>query len=329
MRPAAGIAPYLVQRVIGGLVTLWGITVVTFLLSRLAPGGPADAVLTEAFLAGERVDAAHAAEVEKVFGLDRPWPEQYVDWLGRSLRLDFGNSLADGESVRTKVGRAAGVSLVLQAVTLAVVFGLALPLGLWSALRRGSRRERGVGGLLLLLYSIPSFVLAAALLWYFESLPAYGYESLDEGSRQGWAALTDRARHLFLPVCCLAAGGVVVVSRYTRSGMLDALHQGFVRAARARGLREHVVVLRHVVRNGLVPVVTLLGFAFPALLSGSVIVEQIFSIPGLGTAMFDAIDRRDYPTVMAISTLTGVATLVGFLIADLAYLVLDPRIRLD
>ena len=329
MSPPPSIGRVLRRRLLWGLVTLWGITVVTFALSRLAPGGPADVLLSEAFRSGARVDDAHREQIERTFGLDRSLPAQYADWLSRSLRLDFGRSLSDGESVRTKVGRAAGVTIRLQALSLALVFGLALPLGVWAARRRGTLREQALSLSLVLVYSIPAFVAASFLLWCFPELPSYGHESMDATDEGGLAALVDALRHLTLPALCLAAAGVVVVSRYVREGVLEASQQDFVRAVRARGISESRILWRHVVRNGLIPVATLIGFVFPALVGGSVVVEQVFSIPGLGLLMFDAIGSRDYPTVMAIATLTGVATLVGFLVSDLLYVVLDPRIRLS
>jgi peptide/nickel transport system permease protein len=324
---------WLSRRLLLALPTLLGLTIVTFLLSRLAPGGP----LTDLLGAeeGRALTREQLETTERLLGLDRPLHEQYLSWLGRFARLDFGESLLpDHRPVREKIVAAFGVSVALQAAAVLLMYGLGIPLGILGAAREGSRFDRLLGAGLFLLHSMPTLLLGAVLIALFcsgplASLPMTGLST--PGLRPGSSgeALADLLRHAALPVTCLALAGLAGVARYARAGVLEALRQPYIQAARARGLPERRVLARHALRNGILPVVTMFASAFPSLVGGSVAVETLFSIPGLGRLSTDSILTRDYPTVMALSVIVGVATLLGFLVTDLLYVALRRRTELS
>lgn len=311
--------------------TFLGITLLTFALARWAPGDPLS-VGSEAPLGTatqEQVDAYRRAH-----GLDRPILEQYVRWLARVVALDFGVSSQDGREVRARIAEALPRTLLLALLALLLAYLVAVPLGVWSAVRPRSWLDRITTVATFALYSLPSFWVAVMLLLAFaggrvvELFPMQGLAS-DGADRLGTAArVADVAWHLVLPVACLSYGALAAISRYARSGLLDVVRQDFVRTARAKGLPERVVIFRHALRNSLLPLVTLVGVMLPQLLGGSVIVERIFGIPGMGLLAFEAVSQRDYPTVMGVTTLAALFTLVSVLATDLAYARLDPRIRL-
>jgi len=327
---------YLLRRLLWSLVTLWGISVVTFLVSRLAPGGPLDSYAAAAHQSGGSLGAEDLQQMERILGLDRSLPVQYGIWLRRSVTLDFGRSLVDGrEPVRTLLGRALAVSLPLQLAAICLIYLVGVPVGVWLAVHAGKVRERLAGLALFFLYSMPSFLLASLLIYTLCSghpwrwFKPFGLRSLDAGDMGAFASFVDLLRHAILPVVCLAYAGWAVVARYTRAGLREELGQDYIRAARSRGLPEHRVLYGHALRTGILPVVTLFGNVFPALLGGSVVIETLFSIQGMGSLAFHSVMAHDYPTVMALSVVVGAATLLGFLVSDLLTLWLDPRVRLS
>jgi peptide/nickel transport system permease protein len=258
---------------------------------------------------------------------------QYAKWLSRLLTFSFGYSNRDGRSVSTKIGEALPVTLLLGGLSMFFAYLFAVPLGVHSAVRRGSRSERLSTMLLFLLYSMPSFFLAMLLILLFcgsglwDWFPVNGLAT--PGSEQ-WSLMArffDRLWHLVLPVIAMSAGSVAVLSRYQRGAMLEVLQKQFILAARARGLSEKQVIVRHGLRNALLPTITLLGLHFPAIISGSVIIERIFDIPGMGLLTFEAFLQRDYPVIMGVTFIAAAVTLLGLLVSDLLYLAIDPRIR--
>jgi peptide/nickel transport system permease protein len=319
---------WLLRRLLLAVPTLLGITLVTFALSRLAPGGPLSAQLDT--LEGKPISTADKEAMNQLLGLDRPLPEQYATWLGRFVRLDFGESLAPGhEPVRTKIAEAFGVSVALQAIALLLMYGIGLPLGLFCAAKAGTRLERAIAAGLFLVHSTPVLLLGTVLVALFctgalARLPMLGLRTPGVAT-SGFEAFADVARHAVLPIVCLTLSHLAGVTRYARAGVLEALRQPYIHAARARGLPERRLLTRHALRNGLVPTITLLAGNLAWLVGGSVAIETFFGLPGLGRLSIDSILLRDYPTVMALSVLVGAAMLLGFLLTDLLYVVVSRR----
>lgn len=263
------------------------------------------------------------------YGLDN----QYHRWFTGLLKGDWGTSYRDGRPVARKIAEALRWTLLLNLIAVALSFGLSIPVGVWSAQRAGSRSERGVSILLFALYSLPVFWVAT-LLQVFFTTPEYGMDwfpttGLSELPRTApWPQrLLDQAAHLALPVLCLTYGSLAFISRQMRGSMVQALTQDYVRTARAKGLPEGKVVWRHAFRNALFPIITLIGSVFPAVLAGSVVIEVIFGIPGMGKLTVESIFARDWPVVFAILMLGALLTMAGLWIADLLYALADPRVR--
>ncbi len=258
---------------------------------------------------------------------------QYHHWFTGLLRGDFGASYQDGRPVSRKVADALQWTLWLNLIAVVLSFGLSIPIGVWSAQRAGGRFDRGATVLLFMLYSLPVFWIAT-LLQVFFTTPEYGMDwfptiGLSEmPASAGWMKrLADQAAHLFLPVVCLTYGSLAFISRQMRGGMLQVLDQDYIRTARAKGLPERQVVWRHALRNALFPIITLIGSIFPAVLAGSVVIEVIFGIPGMGKLTVDAVFARDWPVVFAVLIMASVLTIAGLFIADLLYAWADPRVR--
>jgi peptide/nickel transport system permease protein len=280
-------------------LTLLGITLCTFLLLHLAPGDPAG--LRAGNARGVTPESISALRAE--YGLDKPLATQYFEWLSRSARLDFGRSFADGRPVRTRIAEALPVTLGLALLAVAFAYLIAVPIGCLLAVRRA----RWLEVLLGLVYAIPAFAVGMALL----ALGApFG------GSVSG----------LLVAAGCLSLTTLIRVSRHQRSALIGALRADYVQTARAKGGGPRTV-LRHALRNALLPVVTLLGAELASLLSGSVLIEQVFGIHGLGLLAFDAVLQRDYPTLLGLTTLAALLTLLAVLVVDMAYGFLDPRLR--
>jgi len=260
---------------------------------------------------------------------------QFAKWLSRMLTLRFGVSTHDGRAVTVKLGEALPVTLLLSILALGLAYLVAVPLGVFAAIRRGTVAERLSTVMVFVLYALPSFWLAMLLILIFGGVglldwfPIYGLSTPGMEDATGWSWLVDRAHHLVLPVICLSYGSLAVISRYQRSAMLEVIHQDYIRTARAKGLSERAVIFRHALRNALLPTITLLGLQLPFLISGSVIIERIFNIPGMGLMTFQAFLNRDYPVIMAVSVLAACLTLLGLLLSDLAYALADPRISLE
>jgi len=326
---------YLIRRILLLFPTLFGITLLTFLLIRLAPG---NAALLKGG-GGEGGGRAMTAEVReqmiKLYGLDKPPLVAYADWVGRSLRLDLGESIVDHRSVAAKIGERLPLTMSLAGSALVLSYLIAIPLGIAAALKRGQVVDRTISFVVFVLYSIPSFAAALLLILlvaggdYLNLLPMYGANSIDASVMGPFAWLWDRILHMILPVTCLTYASLASISRYTRVSMLEALGQDFVRTARAKGLPERVVILRHALRNALIPIITIFTLEIPVLISGAVIIESIFTLPGLGQLMFQSLDAGDYPVIMGLTLLIAIVTLVSYLLADILYAVVDPRITYE
>ncbi|MBI4342321.1 MAG: ABC transporter permease [Candidatus Omnitrophica bacterium] len=318
---------YLFSRLLGLIPVLLWITVISFGIMHLAPGKPTDAALQF----NPKVSLEARQRMEKLYGLDQPLPAQYLQWLGRLSRLDFGRSFLDDRPVMEKIVERLPITLTINVWSLLLILGLAVPLGVISAVRPGGLFDRLTTVFVFIGYSMPSFWLALLCMALFgvtlRWLPVSGVHSLDHesfGLIQRWL---DTAWHLLLPISIAAFVSLAGMSRYMRSSMVEVLRQDYIRTARAKGLPERRVLFRHGLRNALLPVITILGLSLPDLIGGSVIAETIFSIPGMGRLFYEAVMARDYPVVMALVTVGAVLTMLGNLLADLGYAYADPRIR--
>jgi peptide/nickel transport system permease protein len=260
---------------------------------------------------------------------------QYKIWLFEMARLNFGRSFKDHRPVIDKIAEALPITLALNLIEIFIVYFISIPLGVFSAMRRESFSDKSVMLLLLALYSLPSFWVATLLLMYFASgehlnwFPMVGIMSDGAENLPFMKMLGNIAWHLVLPVTAMVYGSFAFLTRFSRSTMLEVIKQDYVRTALAKGVSRRRTIWRHAFRNSLIPLITLMGTLLPALLGGSVIIEQIFSIPGMGRLAFESVLARDYPTIMAIATISAFLTLVSLLLSDLAYVWVDPRISFE
>ncbi len=312
---------YLIKRFVYALIVLFMVSVVTFSIIRLAPGGPS-------LLADPKLSKPEIAQIERELGIDKPIPVQFVLWLTQILRGDLGKSFlyqtGNLETIMTRLPN----TLILAGVSLLISILIAVPLGLYSAIRPYGALDQSLGVLSLISISIPVFWLGLLLIILFavtlRILPAGGMAS--PGLEN---SLVDRVQHLILPVFVLSTAGIAEIMRYTRSSARNVLRQDFVRTARAKGLSEGTLQRRHVLRNALIPVVTIIGLQLPRLVGGAAVTETIFSWPGMGRLGVEAALSRDYPLIMAITLFVAVAVVAFNLIVDLIYPLLDPRIGLE
>jgi len=331
-------ATYIIKRLLQIIPTLLGITLITFLIIQLAPGNPATLKLQMAGQ-GEMGESAIAKQIieqtKKLYGLDKPLTVQYLLWVKRVFTLDFGNSFKDHRPVLEKIAERLPITIQLNAISIFLVYLIAIPFGVFSATHADTLTDRALTLFFFFLYSLPSFWVAVLLIMFFgggdflDIFPVYGISSIGADSWSLFHWLTDRLWHLVLPVTCLTYGGLAYLSRLTRAEMLEVIREDYIRTARAKGLSERVVIFKHALRNALLPIITLLAFLLPAMFGGSVIIESIFSIPGMGQLGFESVLSRDYPVIMAITTISALLTLAGLLISDILYATLDPRIKLE
>jgi len=328
---------YLTRRLLLLIPTFIGITLITFVVIRLAPGDPAAMKLQAAqgTISSDRAALEVIAQTRKLYGLDQPISVQYISWVKRVLTFDFGDSYKDHRPVLEKIAEALPITLLLNVITLFIIYVIAIPWGVFSALSPNSVLDRLSALILFILYSLPSFWIAILLIVYlgggdhWNLFPIAGLMS-DGAEKLPWhGQLLNVLWHLVLPVLCLTYGGFSFLARFSRATLLEVIQQDFVRTAYAKGLSRFRVMVHHAFRNALIPQLTLLGTLLPSLLGGSVIIEQIFSIPGMGRLGFEAVLSRDYPVVMAIATISALLTLVSLLLSDLLYLCVDPRIRFE
>ena len=314
-------ARYIARRLLQGAVVLTGVTVIAFSLLHLAPGGPlAMYTLTTSMRAEDMARISHQ------LGLDRPVPVQYAHWAGGLLRGDWGRSYRDSRPVLVDIAARlpATVELMLVSLLLATIVGMSI--GILGALRRYSLFDYLATTGAMISLSIPTFWFGLMVLFVF-SVVLRWIPSGDMYSLGRPFSLLDRAHHLAAPVFVLGLVLVAPWSRYTRSGMLDVLYQDYVRTAQAKGVSRRGVVLRHALRNALIPLLTLAGLQLPMLLGGALVTETVFSWPGMGRFFVDSLGYRDYPVLMGILIFTAVLVVLGNLLADVLYAVVDPRIH--
>jgi peptide/nickel transport system permease protein len=317
---------WLLRRVAAAVAIVFAVVTLTFILIHLAPGTP--------FLPGpERAfDPAAAARLATQFGLNRPLPVQYARYLGQLLHGNLGDSFSQHRPVSEALAEAVPNTLVLAGSALLLDFAVGITLGVYLAARARRASAAAVDQVTLFFYSLPTFWLGMVLLLVFSVwlrwLPAGGVtDSVVYPSLGAWGRIGDRLWHLVLPAAPLGLVGAAGTARFQRAALLEVLHGDFIRTARAKGLRERRVLLVHALRNALLPVITLFGLALPFLLTGAVLIETVFSWPGLGKLAVDAIFARDYPLVVAAAILASATVAGGSLVADLLYAAADPRIR--
>lgn len=322
---------YTLRRLAYLIPTLLGITFVTFFIISLAPGDPVELMQGGQMSVSISPEAYH--QMLKLYGLDQPIHIRYLVWLRRLLTFDFGDSFLDHRPVIEKILERLPATLILNITSLVIALLLSIPLGLYSAVRQYSLFDKINGTVLYMLYSLPEFWVALLLIILFgvrlKILPFYGIESIHARELGFFAHLGDRIKHMVLPTFCLTYGSLAFLSRFVRGSTLEVLRQDYVRTAWAKGLDEKGVIYRHIFKNTLIPILTLLGILLPTLISGSVILEYIFSWPGIGALFFDAVLSRDYPTVMGLSFMSALLVLLSTLVADLLYAWADPRISYE
>jgi len=322
---------YTLRRLVLIVPTLIGITLVTFCIVNLAPGDPVEVIQ------GGQVDSRISREsyeaMLELYGLDQPLHVRYVTWLKRLATFDFGTSFKDHQPVIKKIGERLPATLILNIASLFLALVFAIPLGLLSAVKQRTMFDKVGGTAMYMMYSLPEFWVALLLILLFGVelgwLPFYGMESIHARDMGFFAYWWDRLLHMILPTICLTYGSLAFLSRFVRGSTLEVIRQDFVRTARAKGLEETDIIFKHVFKNTLIPVVTLIGLLLPTLISGSIILESIFSWPGIGDLFFDSVKARDYPVVLGLSFITAVLVLVSTLIADLLYAWADPRITYE
>jgi peptide/nickel transport system permease protein len=260
---------------------------------------------------------------------------RFAKYWGNLARLDFGVSHLDKRPVLEKVTSKLKYSLSLAVTSVLLAYLISLPLGIWSAVNENSPADRLVTLILFMLYSLPSFFVGVVLLNFFtignplQLFPTAGFESIDTSEMTTLEHIKDIAWHIFLPIVCMTYGALAALSRYARTGLLDTIRADFIRTARAKGLSEPVVIIKHAARNGMIPIITLMATLLPVLIGGSVVIEVIFGIPGMGKLGFEAIMLRDYNVIMAILLISSLLTLIGMLLSDLLLAMIDPRITFD
>jgi peptide/nickel transport system permease protein len=322
---------YFARRLLLALFTLLLITFVVYALIRLMPGDP----LLVNLEGGDRpIKLEEIERMREIFGLNDPWYVAYWNWLANLLQGDLGDSLSRPSRVVDIIGQRIGPTLMLEVTALSLTYLLAIPIGLYATARSGRLDERIVSTMLYMLYSLPVFVAALLLQVLFAiqlrgtafELPLFGMTSdnFDELTLGG--KVWDLFQHALLPVVCFTYGSLAYYSRFVRANMQEVIRQDYIRTARAKGVGPVRVLLHHAFRNTLIPLVTMIGLTLPVLLSGSIILEQIFSWPGMGKLFFESIRERDYPTMMGLILMFSVLTLLGQMLADFLYAVVDPRV---
>ncbi|HBA09473.1 MAG: ABC transporter permease [Methylotenera sp.] len=331
---------YLIKRVLWMIPMLVGISLISFFIMHLAPG---DITSNEAAF-NPKASEESRQKLREMYNLDKPIIVQYGLWLKRMVTLDFGQSFAshqkpvfwqttdaEGNVTEGLIQQALPITLMINLLGLAITLSLAIPLGIIAARKYQGWQDRSITLFNFIGFSIPGFWLSLLLMYWLGVVnnwfPISGMHSLNYESLDTWDKIKDTFSHLFLPVVIPSITGLAGITLFVKNGMLDVLQQDYITTARAKGLGEHKVVYTHALRNALLPLITIIGLSIPGLIGGSVIAETIFAIPGMGKLFYDAVLMRDFPVVMGILTIGSALTLVGNLLADVAYAWADPRVR--
>jgi len=320
---------YLLKRCFFMIPMIFGITLISFVIIHLTPGEPD-------VMGGDmnpKVTKEVRERIRTLYGLDKPLYIQYYMWVKRFVKLDFGTSFAqDRRPVIDKIKERIPVTISINFLSMALIFFIGIPIGIYCARYKDSILDKGLTAFVFAGYAAPTFWIALLLMIFFgvylDWLPISGLKSFNYEEFSPIGKAVDLAKHLVLPICISAFGGLAGISRYMKNSLLEVLRQEYIVTAYAKGLPEKMVLRKHALRNALLPVITILGLSVPGLIGGSVIFESIFSIPGMGQLFYMSVMSRDYPTIMGILVIGAFLTLVGNLIADIMYAVADPRIRI-
>lgn len=318
---------YIIRRIIQMIPVFLGILFILFFILEQAPGTPVSNMMLP------KMTPAQKAELAAKLGLDIPWYQRFVNWIGEALHGNLGYSINHKKPVTEVIGNYVGATLLLSFVSLIISVLIGIPAGVVSATRQYSTTDNVLTVISFIGISIPSFFFGLLLLKFFavdiQLFPLFGLKDPLLMTTSPVKKALDVAWHLFLPSIVLGLGSTATFMRYTRSSMLEVIRQDYIRTARAKGLKEKTVIYRHAFRNAIIPIITLLGFWIPSLLSGAVITETIFALPGLGKISVEASMTRNYPLILGVNAMLSILTLIGALVADILYAVADPRIRYD
>jgi len=328
--------PYLLKRLLEIIPTLFGITLISFLIIHLAPGKPTD-IFTEL---NPKITPEARERLEKLYNLDKPVIVQYGMWLKKVVRFDFGDSFSSDrrpvieriwDRKQPLIQRRLFITFMINLISMVIIVLIAIPIGISSATHRNTRYDKIMTSIVFLGFAMPSFWLALLLMILFgvhlHWLPISQLKSMNYGSLSLAGKTWDLTKHLILPVFVSSFTGLAADSRFMRSSMLEVIGQDYITVARAKGLSERKVIYKHAFRNALLPIITLMGLSVGGLIGGSVIFENIYGIPGMGQLFYMSVMTRDYPMVMGILTIGAMLTLIGNLLADVGYMLADPRIR--
>jgi peptide/nickel transport system permease protein len=322
----------LLRRSLLAVFTLLVITFLVYGLIRNMPGNPLAIEMAEGD-PSKQMSKEDYELAKQAYGLDKPWHEAYVYWLGNLARFDLGKSFRYRKPVTELISERLGPTLLLSIPSFFITYLLAIPLGLFATRRSGKLDERLVSLVFYALYSLPSYVLALWLLYYFYLRLAGTPFQLSPGMTSdhyaelsGAGKLADLLRHMILPLFCYSYGSLAYDTRFIKANMEEAIRQDYVRTARAKGLDDRTILYKHAFRNTLIPFVTLIGLTLPSLIGGAILLEQIFSWPGVGRLYYDALNVRDYPVIMGLTFMFAVVTLAAQLLADFLYALVDPRV---
>jgi len=321
------VGAYVIRRLLQMVPMLLGASLLIFVVIRTAPGDPLAAMVDP------QMDPQKVEEMRARLCLDCPLLVQYGHWLGEVLRGNLGTSIRFQMPVARLIGERLGPTILLGIASCVVTYLIGIPLGVVTAMRRNTWVDWTVSTLAFALLSVPAFFLGLLLLKLFalgrlRLFPSSGMMT-PGADYQGMAAALDVASHLVLPALALGLTGVAGLVRYVRSSMLEVLRQDYVRTARGKGLSEKRVIYQHALRNGLIPVVTLVGLTLPEIVGGAILTESIFLWPGVGRLTYTALLERDYPVLMALNLLFAAMVMLGSLLADVGYALVDPRVRYD
>ncbi len=331
---------YLIKRVLWMIPLLIGISLISFFIMHLAPG---DITNNEASF-NPKASEESRQKLRELYNLDKPVIVQYGLWMKRMVKLDFGKSFAshhkpvfwqttdkDGNITKGMIQEALPITLIINFIGLLITLSLAIPLGVIAAQKYTGWQDKCITLFNFIGFSIPGFWLSLLLMYWLgvmnNWLPISGLHSINYESLDTWGKLKDSMSHLIMPVLIPSITGLAGITLFVKNGMLDVFHQDYITTARAKGLNENTVVYTHALRNALLPLITIVGLSIPGLIGGSVIAETIFAIPGMGKLFFDAVLMRDFPVIMGILTIGSALTLIGNLVADVAYAWADPRVR--